>query len=104
MGIENLSGVDAEELEDLSSIQSYFNKVVRNNAFWNAGGRLLTNKVRTDFKNQKFRLTNKDQNIARGLAKLGPADEDKSIAGDISVVSFPTAASSAQRSSVKLVG
>tara|TARA_R100001510_G_C7647770_1_gene205124 strand:+ start:1068 stop:2213 length:1146 start_codon:yes stop_codon:yes gene_type:complete len=89
--IENFSGVDAEDLEDLSSIQSYFNKVTRNNAFWNAGGKLLTNKLRTDFKNQKFRLTNKDQNIARGLAKLGPADEDKSIAGDIAIVSFPKA-------------
>ena len=91
INVEEVSDLDAEELENLSSIQTYFNKVARNSAFWNAGGRLLTAKVRDDFKNQKFRLTNRDQNIVRSFAKLGSAEDDESIAGDISIVSFPNA-------------
>ena len=76
-------GFDASDFEEISEIEKYFDKVVRNNAFWNAGGKLLVNKLRKDFQAQSFRLMEKDQEIIRELARLGKRDDPKSIAGKV---------------------
>lgn len=76
-------GFDATDFEGISEIEKYFDKVVRNTAFWNAGGRLLVNKLRKDFQAQTFRLMEKDQEIIRELARLGKRDDPKSIAGKV---------------------
>jgi len=79
---------EPEELEKLSAIEDYFNAVVRNKAFWNAGGRLLTSKVRKDFLNQKFRMTNRDQAIVREIANLGQAKDNDALAGKVEELQF----------------
>jgi len=81
---------EPEELEKLSAIEDYFNAVVRNKAFWNPGGRLLTSKVRKDFLNQKFRMTNRDQEIVREIANLGQAKDNDALAGKVEELQFGT--------------
>jgi len=78
----------AEELEELSHIENYFDKVVRNNQFWSAGGKLLVNKVRKDFQNTKFQMTSKDQSIIREIANLGKEEDKNAIAGQVNEVRF----------------
>tara|TARA_R100000734_G_scaffold15199_1_gene11358 strand:- start:345 stop:1457 length:1113 start_codon:yes stop_codon:yes gene_type:complete len=74
---------DAEDFEEISAIEKYFDAVVRNTAFWNAGGRLQVPKLRKDFQSQTFRLTEKDQEIIRDLARLGKRNDPDAIAGKV---------------------
>lgn len=74
---------DASDFEEISAIEEYFDKVVRNTAFWNPGGRLLVPKLRRDFQAQTFQLKEKDQEIIRELARLGKRDDPQAIAGKV---------------------
>ena len=74
---------DAEDFEEISAIEKYFDAVVRNTAFWSAGGKLQVPKLRKDFQSQTFRLTEKDQEIIRDLARLGKRNDPDAIAGKV---------------------
>ena len=76
-------GFDASDFEQLGEIEKYFDKVVRNQAFWSQGGKLLVKKLRQDFEARQFQLTEKDQETIRELARLGKRNETGSIAGKI---------------------
>ena len=76
-------GFDASDFEQLGEIEKYFDKVVRNQAFWSQGGKLLVKKLRQDFEARQFQLTEKDQATIRELARLGKRNETGSIAGKI---------------------
>ena len=77
------AGYDASDFEQLGEIEKYFDSVVRNNALWNTGGRLLDAKLRRDFEAREFILKEKDQAIIRELARLGKRDDPKAIAGKV---------------------
>jgi hypothetical protein len=75
------SGTDATDIDNLSAIEDFFNKVVREDTYWNAGGRLLVNKVRKELQSTSFELSNKDQATIREIARLGSIKDKKGLAG-----------------------
>lgn len=84
-------GFEASDFEEISSIERYFDKVVRNRAFWK-GGRLILSKLRKDFQNQTFIMSNKDQSTVRELANLGKVGEKDAIAGKVESVKLTATA------------
>ena len=75
------SGTDAADIDNLSAIEDFFNKVVREESYWNAGGRLLVNKVRKELQTSSFELSNKDQATIREIANLGSLKDKEGLAG-----------------------
>ena len=65
----------ASELNKIESVREYFDKVVTNESLWNAGGRLLTNKVRSGLNATDLTLGNRDQNLVRGLAGIESGED-----------------------------
>ena len=76
---------DAKFLEQFASLEKFMDKVVNDNKFWNAGGRLLVPKLRKEIQAQEFKLNlgDKEQSAARKLTGAGAAAEDSSLAGKI---------------------
>ena len=82
--IETLpSGTDAADIDELSAIEDFFNKVVREETYWSAGGKLLVDKVRRELATSSFNLSNKDQAMIRELANLGSLKEKEGLAGRV---------------------
>ena len=82
--IETLpSGTDAADIDELSAIEDFFNKVVREEAYWNTGGRLQVDKVRAELASTSFNLSNKDQATIRELTNLGSEQDKEGIAGTV---------------------
>lgn len=81
------SSVDAKDLEKVNPIEKYFDKVVRNEEFWR-GGRLRTNIVARDFRNQVFQIRPADQNKVREIAQLGKLKDKDAILGKVSTIQF----------------
>ena len=54
--------------------------------FWNAGGRLLTSKLRSSLQATEFAVKPNEQKPARKITNVGKEDEKDSLTGD--VVSF----------------
>jgi len=79
-------GVDEVDLDEIKSVEAFFNDVVRNESFWNAGGRLLTRKVRASLQATEFEVKPNEQKPARKITNVGKEDERDSLTGD--VVSF----------------
>lgn len=77
------SGASPEDYEKIGEIEKYFDKVIKNPAFWSAGGKLLTKKLRNDFQNQTFELKRSDQAIIREFARLGAEEDKDSIYGKV---------------------
>ena len=65
----------ASELNKIESVREYFDKVVTNASLWNAGGRLLTRKVRSGLNATDLPLGNRDQNLVRGLAGMETGED-----------------------------
>jgi len=87
LDIQNLKGKNAaQRVAGLSEVEKYFNKVIKNEAFWNAGGRLLVSKVAKDFAAQEFRITPREQTLVRILSGIGVGKDSK--AGTIRTVKF----------------
>tara|TARA_R100000951_G_scaffold116788_1_gene130807 strand:+ start:2384 stop:3544 length:1161 start_codon:yes stop_codon:yes gene_type:complete len=76
-------GFEAEDFEQIGAIEEYFNKAVKNTAFWSAGGKLQVAKLRRDFQAQTFTLKPKDQDTIRELARLGKVTDNDAIAGKV---------------------
>ena len=76
---------DAKFLEQFASLEKFMDKVVNDNKFWNAGGKLLVPKLRKEIQAQEFKLNlgDKEQTAARKLTGAGAAAEDSSLAGKI---------------------
>tara|TARA_R100000697_G_scaffold11283_5_gene17307 strand:+ start:3953 stop:5110 length:1158 start_codon:yes stop_codon:yes gene_type:complete len=79
-------GVDEVDLDEIKSVESFFNDVVRNESFWNAGGRLLTKKVRSSLQATTFAVKPLEQKPARKITNVGKEDEKDALTGR--VVSF----------------
>ena len=83
-------GFDASDFEEISSIEKYFDKVVRNESW--KGGRLILSKLRRDFQNQTFIMSNRDQTTVRELANLGKVGENDALAGKVESVKLTATA------------
>ncbi len=80
------TGVDEVDLDEIKSVEAFFNDVVTNQSFWNAGGRLLTSKVRSSLQATEFEVKPNEQKPARKITNVGKEDEKDSLTGN--VVSF----------------
>jgi|TARA_R100000482_G_scaffold124390_1_gene77055 hypothetical protein len=74
-----------DEIDGIRSVEEFFNKIVRDTNYWNAGGRLLTNKVRSELKATDFKIkpNAKEQALARKVAKLGEEGKKDSLSGTV---------------------
>ena len=89
--VVNLKGRNqSETLAGLSAIERYFDKAITNEAFWNAGGKLLVKKLRDDFAAQSFKITPREQTAIRRISGLGFGD--KAIAGTVREAKFTSTA------------
>lgn len=79
-------GVDEVDLDEIKSVEKFFGDVVKNTAFWSAGGKLLVNKVRSELQATDFEVKSNEQNPVREITNVGKEDEKDAIAG--TVVSF----------------
>lgn len=80
------SEVDEVDLDEIKSVEAFFNDVVKNQAYWSEGGKLLTNKVRQSLQATDFAVKPNEQTPARKITNVGKKDEKDSLTGD--VVSF----------------
>jgi len=82
--------VDGEDIDGIRSVEIFFNKIVRDNNYWNAGGRLLTNKIRSELKATNFEIkpNAKEQALARKIANLGEEGKKDSLAGTVSGITL----------------
>lgn len=64
------SGYDAADIDEISVIERFFDKVATTQTYWNAGGKLLVNKVRKEFQGTSFKIGNADREIVSELANL----------------------------------
>tara|TARA_R110000744_G_scaffold373430_1_gene485583 strand:+ start:905 stop:2023 length:1119 start_codon:yes stop_codon:yes gene_type:complete len=69
------SGTDAADLDEISAIEDFFSKVVREDSYWNGGGKLMVNKVRAELQSTEFTLGPKDQDTVRELTNLTAKDD-----------------------------
>lgn len=67
--------MDAADLDDISAIEAFFNKVVREDVYWSAGGKLMVTKVRNELQSTEFDLGPKDQDTVRELTNLTAKDD-----------------------------
>lgn len=76
---------DAKFLEQFAALEKFMDKVVNDNKFWNAGGRLLVTKLRKEIQAQEFKLNlgDKEQTAARALTGAGAAGKGSSLVGKI---------------------
>lgn len=80
---------EAEDLDDITSIEKFFDKIASTASYWK-GGKLLVNKVRKEFQATEFTLTNNDQAAIKELANLNEKDAP---AGDVKTVRMAATAS-----------
>jgi len=73
------------EIDGIKSVEEFFNKVVRDASYWNAGGRLLTNKIRSELKATEFPIKSgpQEQALARKITNIGPKGEKESLTGRV---------------------
>ena len=73
------------EIDGIRSVEEFFNKIVRDTNYWNAGGRLLTNKVRSELKATNFQIkpNAKEQALARKIGQLGEEGKKDSLSGTV---------------------
>ena len=76
-------GAPPRDFDEISAIGDYFDNVIKNPVFWNAGGKLLVNKVRQDLQARSFKLKNKDQELVASLARFNAEGDKKTPAGKI---------------------
>jgi hypothetical protein len=76
-------GAPPREFDNISAIGDYFDSVIKNPAFWSAGGKLLVKKVRQDLQARSFKLKNKDQELVASLARFNAEGDKKTPAGKI---------------------
>ena len=69
------NNMNAADLDDISAIENFFNKVVREQVYWSNGGKLLVAKVRKELQSTEFRLGRKDQTTIRELSNLTAKDD-----------------------------
>ena len=80
------SGVDEVDIDEIKSVEDFFNGVIKNTAFWNAGGKLLVNKLRAELQATTFTVKPNEQNPIREIANLGRKEERDALVGN--VISF----------------
>tara|TARA_R110002072_G_scaffold45239_6_gene125986 strand:+ start:6302 stop:7456 length:1155 start_codon:yes stop_codon:yes gene_type:complete len=80
------SGVDEVDLDEIKSVESFFNDVIKNTAYWSAGGKLLVNKLRKELQATDFEVKPNEQNPVREITNIGRIENKEAIAG--TVVSF----------------
>lgn len=78
--------VDEVDLDEIKSVENFFNDIVRNESFWSAGGKLLTAKVRASLQATEFEVKPNEQAPARKITNVGKEDTPDSLTGE--VVSF----------------
>lgn len=73
------------EIDGIKSVEEFFNKVVRDATYWNAGGRLLTSKIRSELKATEFPIKSgpQEQALARKITQIGPEGEKDSLTGQV---------------------
>ena len=85
--IDNLpQGVDAVDIDEIKSVEQFFNAAIKNQSFWSNGGKLRTQKLRKELEATEFKVKPNEQAPTREITNLGRVDEKDAIAG--TVVSF----------------
>ena len=82
---DDLPPVEENEIDGIKTVEDFFNKIVRDTSYWNAGGRLLTSKIRAELKATEFKVNagTREQALARKITKIGPEGEKDSLTGKI---------------------
>lgn len=75
--------------EEIGEIERYFDKAIRNTAFWNKDGKLNVTKLRRDFENTKFKLGNTDRRLVREIAQLDAKDAPAGKITEITLSATP---------------
>ena len=85
--IDNLpQDVDAVDIDEIKSVEQFFNAAIKNQSFWSNGGKLRTQKLRKELEATEFKVKPNEQAPTREITNLGRVDEKDAIAGTI--VSF----------------
>lgn len=79
-------GVDEVDIDEIESVEKFFNGVIKNTAFWNDDGKLLVNKLRAELQATVFKVKGNEQNPIREVANLGRKEEKDALVGN--VISF----------------
>lgn len=77
------TGIDAVDIDEIKSVEKFFNAAIKNQAFWSEGGKLLVNKLRAELQSTKFPVTKGEQSPVREITNLGKVDEKDAIAGTV---------------------
>jgi len=83
-------GQDAADIDDISAIEDFFNKVVREESYWNAGGKLMVNKVRNELQSTEFKLGPKDQDTVRELTNLNTKEDPSGMITTVKLAATAT--------------
>ena len=75
--------------EEIGEIERYFDKAIKNTAFWNKDGKLNVAKLRRDFENTKFKLGNTDRRLVREIAQLDAKDAPAGKITEITLSATP---------------
>ena len=78
--------VDAVDIDEIKSVEQFFNAAIKNQAFWSNGGKLRTQKLRKELEATDFKVNPNEQTPTREITNLGRVDEKDAIVG--TVVSF----------------
>lgn len=79
---------DFKDWEAISSIESFFNKVVRTSSYWK-DGRLLVNAVRKEFESVDFKLNDKEAELVEKITKLNVKEAPAGKLGIVRLSSSP---------------
>ena len=79
---------DFKDWEAISSIESFFNKVVRTSSYWK-DGRLLVNAVRKEFESVDFKLNGKEAELVEKITKLNVKEAPAGKLGIVRLSSSP---------------
>ena len=82
---DDLPPVEENEIDGIKTVEDFFNKIVRDTSYWNAGGRLLTSKISAELKATEFKVNagTREQALARKITKIGPEGEKDSLTGKV---------------------
>lgn len=84
--VNRLSGAAANiDLDEIKSVEDFFNGVIKNTAYWSNGGKLLVNKVRAELQGTDFAVNpgNKEQRRIRQITNVGLEEQRDALVGTL---------------------
>ena len=80
--VDRASNID---LDEIKSVEDFFNGVIKNTAYWSNGGKLLVNKVRAELQGTDFTVNpgNKEQRRIRQITNVGLEEQRDALVGTL---------------------